>query len=331
MKKSILDSEGLDYYFSSYSHVGIHYEMLKDAVRTDSYRTAIVDNPDLFKGKIVMDLGCGTGILSMFAAQAGAKRVIAIDAASIINIARRIAKENNFEKTIQFCKGRIEEVKVPVAKVDVIVSEWMGYLLFFEGMFDSVIHARDKYLAKGGTLFPNQEVIYVSGFEDQEFGAGAEKYKNYKGVNFEDFIDIMYLMPTIDVIKPGKVITSDATVIKFDLEKVTVEELNFSKQFRLKVKREGVIHGFVLWFDSLFTHGSESVNLSTSPYTETTHWKQSLFYLREPISVNKGNNIDVIFTMKKNPKNPRDLDIRIDYRMKTDQIEIKKHQFYTYK
>ncbi len=56
-----------DYYFDSYSHFGIHEEMLKDEVRTKSYMNAIEQNKHLFRGKIVLDVGCGTGILSMFA------------------------------------------------------------------------------------------------------------------------------------------------------------------------------------------------------------------------------------------------------------------------
>lgn len=48
-------------------------EMLKDEVRTRAYMNAIMKSAHLFAGKIVMDVGCGTGILSMFAAKAGAK------------------------------------------------------------------------------------------------------------------------------------------------------------------------------------------------------------------------------------------------------------------
>lgn len=64
--------------------IGIHEEMLKDSVRTGSYRNAIINNPHLFKGKTVLDVGCGTGILSMFAAKAGAKHVVGVCASSII-------------------------------------------------------------------------------------------------------------------------------------------------------------------------------------------------------------------------------------------------------
>lgn len=57
--------------------------MIKDSVRTNTYRRAIVENPELFKDKTVLDIGCGTGILSIFAARAGAQKVYGIDAADI--------------------------------------------------------------------------------------------------------------------------------------------------------------------------------------------------------------------------------------------------------
>jgi hypothetical protein len=72
------DKTSKDYYFDSYSHFGIHEEMLKDEVRTRGYMRAIVQNKHLFQGKVVLDVGCGTGILCMFAAKAGAKAVYGV-------------------------------------------------------------------------------------------------------------------------------------------------------------------------------------------------------------------------------------------------------------
>ncbi len=75
--------EGMDSYFGSYSHFGIHEEMLKDDVRTRTYMLACMNNPEQFAGKVVLDVGCGTGILSIFAARAGAKHVYGVDNAEI--------------------------------------------------------------------------------------------------------------------------------------------------------------------------------------------------------------------------------------------------------
>ena len=72
-----------DYYFDSYSHFNIHEDMLKDVSRTKTYMNAILKNKHLFENKIVLDVGCGTGILSIFAAKAGAKHVFGVDNANI--------------------------------------------------------------------------------------------------------------------------------------------------------------------------------------------------------------------------------------------------------
>lgn len=68
--------------------------MLKDAIRTDAYRDFVYDNKRIFKDKVVLDVGCGTGILSMFCAKAGAKKVISVDNSNIIDRAREIVYDN---------------------------------------------------------------------------------------------------------------------------------------------------------------------------------------------------------------------------------------------
>lgn len=97
--------------------------MIKDKVRTESYMNAMIQNPHLFQNKIVLDIGCGTGILSIFASRAGALHVYGIDAAEVANQASQIIQENNLTDKITIIKGKVEEVELPVSHVDIIISE----------------------------------------------------------------------------------------------------------------------------------------------------------------------------------------------------------------
>ena len=133
-----------DYYFNSYSTFYIHEEMLKDKIRTGSYEKAILNNKEIFKNKIVLDIGSGTGILSIFACFAGAEHVYAIEYADIADYSKEIIKKNNLENKITVFKEKVENVELPCEKIDIIISEWIGYFLLNESMFDTVLFARDK-------------------------------------------------------------------------------------------------------------------------------------------------------------------------------------------
>ena len=100
-------STSADYYFDSYSHFGIHEEMLKDEVRTRAYMHAIERNTHLFRDKVVLDVGCGTGILSLFSARAGAKMVYAVDMSNIAQQARQIVADNDFSDKITVIQGEL--------------------------------------------------------------------------------------------------------------------------------------------------------------------------------------------------------------------------------
>ena len=128
-----------------------------------------MNNPNDFKDKIVLDIGAGTGILSIFAARAGAKHVYAIEFAEIAIFSKEIVKKMGFEDKITVIKGKMEEIELPVKKVDIIISEWMGYFLLYESMLDSVLYARDKYLVKGGKMLPDRAQLYVAALEDGSY------------------------------------------------------------------------------------------------------------------------------------------------------------------
>lgn len=84
--------------------------MLKDEVRTTTYRNSIYHNKHLFKDKVVMDVGSGTGILSMFAAKAGAKKVFAMEFSNMAINSRQIIKDNGLDHIITVVQAKVEDV-----------------------------------------------------------------------------------------------------------------------------------------------------------------------------------------------------------------------------
>ena len=88
---------------------------------------------------------------------------------TIIEKAREIVEVNGMSDKITLLQGKMEEVELPFPKVDIIVSEWMGYFLLYESMLDTVLYARDKYLAPKGLIFPDKATIFMAGIEDGEY------------------------------------------------------------------------------------------------------------------------------------------------------------------
>ena len=157
-----MNTNGPEHYFTSYDDVSVHRLMVRDAARTEAYRRAVLDNSHLFKDKIVMDVGAGTGVLSLFAKQAGAKKVYAVEASGMAAVLREIIELNDEEGVIEVVEGKAEEVDIGDVKVDIMISEWMGFYLLHESMLDSVILAREKHLDEDGLMFPSHATIYAA-------------------------------------------------------------------------------------------------------------------------------------------------------------------------
>lgn len=294
-----------EYYFESYAHNDIHEVMLKDAIRTDAYRDFIYSHKDLFAGKTVLDIGCGTGILSMFCAKAGAARVIAVDRSDILDKARENIFHNGLDNIITCVKGCIEDVVLPVSQVDIIVSEWMGYALLYEAMLNSVLYARDKYLAPGGLLVPSHCSMWVAPVSDGEYVADHITYwRDVYGFDMQAMQAGIYADSRVEVMPPQTLCGTPSMFRFLDLHTVKTEELVFKAEWEstLSDKFAGDnLDGFLVWFDIFFgrsrddasivptitaqewTAGGktkeERVSFTTGPFGTPTHWKQILFLI----------------------------------------------------
>ncbi|RPD74205.1 S-adenosyl-L-methionine-dependent methyltransferase [Lentinus tigrinus ALCF2SS1-7] len=310
------DMTSRDYYADSYAHFGIHEEMLKDTVRTGSYRNAIINNPHLFQDKLVLDVGCGTGILSMFAAKAGAKHVVGVDMSNIIDQAAKIVEANGFKDRITLVKGKLEEVTLPFEKFDIIISEWMGYFLLYESMLDTVLLARDKYLQPGGLIFPDVATLYLAAIEDAEYKEEKINFwDNVYGFDYSCIKEIALREPLVDTVELKAVVSDPCLIKHIDLRTVKKEDLSFTAPFSLTVTRNDYAHAFLAWFDILFECTHTKVKFSTGPHAKYTHWKQTVFYTPDTLTVSAGDKINGRLSCAPNARNNRDLDITIAYQV----------------
>nr|XP_043624444.1 probable protein arginine N-methyltransferase 3 [Erigeron canadensis] len=327
-------------YFGSYSSFGIHKEMISDKVRTDAYRQAIVDNPSLLKGAVVLDVGCGTGILSLFAAQAGALVVNAVEASDkMASVASQIAKDNGLlwnqapnqgSGVVKVINSMVEDViesgQIEPQSIDVLVSEWMGYCLLYESMLSSVLVARDHWLKPGGAMLPDTATMFVAGF-----GKGATSipfWENVYGFNMSsignELVGDAAHFPIVDVVDANNLVTGTALLQAFDLVTMKHDEVDFTACVQLERKSsnssevESTItkcYGVALWFDTSFTGRfckEKPTVLSTSPYTPPTHWSQTLLTFREPISLASNMSVNETSSMVGSEIKPA---IKIDLRI----------------
>jgi protein arginine N-methyltransferase 3 len=331
-------------YFDSYKGNSIHREMIEDKIRTEGYMDFITKYAHLFKDKVVLDVGCGTSILSMFCARAGAKKVFAVDNSGIANRAKEIVAKNGYADRIEVIQGRVEDfaTKSKISgKVDIIISEWMGYGLLFEGMLDSVLRARDMYLAPGGLMVPSHCTLRLAPISDKEWIAestGEKFWKDIYGFDFSPMIPGGHLnereICVFDV--PAKAICGSAsTFYEIDIANITVEQLDFTAPFESTLAKYAQhLDAFAIWFDTYFLPPGVKADLkdedalswendagngtafSTGPFGTSTHWHQAVLLLSDEERrkhLKAGSTLKGTVTYKKPKRDARAVEVDITW------------------
>lgn len=306
-------------YFQFYGYLSQQQNMMQDYVRTATYQSAVLQNTTDFQDKVVLDVGAGTGILSFFAIQAGARKVYAIEASSMAVHCLELVRNNRFGDKMVVIAGKLEEIDIP-EKIDVIISEPMGYMLFNERMLESFIHAR-KWLKPGGKMYPTQGILFCAPFTDdalymeQLSKANFWYQQSFYGVDLcslrsaamEEYLR-QPILDTFDVrllmAQPVGHTTDFSKASETDLHKITIP-LTF------KLWSSGTVHGLAFWFDVAFIGGQQTVWLSTAPFQPLTHWYQIRCLLRNPIFVRAGQEMTGYVQMTANERQSYDVDIEV--------------------
>ncbi|XP_043188270.1 histone-arginine methyltransferase CARMER-like [Amphibalanus amphitrite] len=306
-------------YFQFYSYLSQQQNMLQDFIRTGTYQRAILSNAADFTGKVVLDVGAGSGILSFFAAQAGAKKVYAVEASSMSEHAARLVAANNLQHVIQVVAGKIEEINL-AEKVDMIISEPMGYMLYNERMLETYLHAK-KWLKPGGKLFPSRGDLHIAPFRDdalymEQYSKANFWYQNsFHGVNLtslrERAAEEYFRQPVVDTFDVRICL---AKAVRHVLDFSTAEERDLHRidiPVEFHMLETGTVHGLAFWFDVAFCGSQQTVWLSTAPTEPLTHWYQVRCLLRHPLPAKEGQMLTGRVLMVANQRQSYDVTITL--------------------
>ena len=227
---------------------------------------------------------------------------------------------------ITLVKGRVEELgALPEPQVDIIVSEWMGYLLLYESMLSTVLYARDRWLAPGGCVHPSRARLLCSGLDVDAWRAPQREFwRSVYGFDFSSMLHPWPLAvvgdtrePVVECIDAAAVCTNEAVLRDIDIMTVTDAALDFCADFRLEFARAAAFGALVLYFDTTFAAGcvAPPIVLDTSPAGAPTHWKQTLLFLKETHAVRAGDAVAGTVRLTRPAANPRGYDVVVHLRV----------------
>lgn len=124
--------------------------------------------------------------------------------------------------------------------------------------------------------------------------------------------EIALTEPVVDVVDGNALVTDAVSILKLDILTCRKEDLDFSAPFTLQAQRNDYVHGLVAYFECAFTQIHKPIGFSTSPLARYTHWKQTILYLEDAITVCAGEKLSGTLSCKPNQKNRRDLDIGLE-------------------
>ena len=275
-----------------YAHTDIHRRMLLDDVRNQAYLKAI--KVTVKPGDVVLDFGAGTGILSLFAAQVGARRVYAVERSAMAGLMKQIVSTNGYAGQVEVIQGEMQSVRLP-EKVDCIVSEWLGTLGVDENLLPALLMARDRWLKSGGAMLPKVVTAVIAPIWSQEL---SEKLNFFRGRPYG--LDLGLLAETtIDELSWPDVPLGRADFVSepqpmwtTDVYTYTAERARLPLRASLSftASRAGKVNALAAWFTADF---GNDVTLSNAPDQPPTHWKQYLIPLHHSTKVDSGTEIRV--------------------------------------
>ena len=260
--------------------------MVADERRTAAYGEAIARS--IVPDSVVVDLGAGTGLLTLLACRAGARRVYAVDLSPHLDIARRIVQANGFADRVEFIEGDSRHVQLP-ERADALVADVRGVLPLVDGSVHVLLDARDRLVRPGGAIVPLRErIVCAVGSAPATYATLVEPWI-HAPAGFDMAAAAELAVNGITAIPSGGDAALSPGAAWVDLDYSTLTAMSFAGRISLACDQRGLAHGLTLWFESTLAEG---VVLSTAPSMPPLVYGRALLPWPQPVSCVPGTRVD---------------------------------------
>ena len=266
--------------------------MLADTPRMNAYVEAL--RRSVTPDSVVLDLGSGPGVFALLACKFGARRVYAVEPDNTINIAREAAVANGFADRIEFFQSLSTEVSLS-EPATIIISDLRGVLPWFQQHIPSIIDARDRLLARGGTLIPRRDILWAAIVES------ANRYEEIAGPWEKNKFELDLSAGTRRVTNTWRKMRIEAQELLVEpfcwttIDYYEVNSPDIRAEISWRAARNGTAHGVAVWFDSDLVAG---IGFSNHPEEPELIYGNGLFPFSTPVEVMEGDCITLRLSAK---------------------------------
>ncbi|MDZ7267796.1 MAG: 50S ribosomal protein L11 methyltransferase [candidate division KSB1 bacterium] len=262
-------------------------DMIADRVRFEAYSKAL--RQTMKPGAVVLDIGTGTGIFALLACKLGARRVYALETNNAIAVAAELAVVNGCQERITFLQQLSTKTVLPEA-ADVIISDLRGVLPLLEQHLPSLVDARQRLLAPGGTLLPWRDTLWAAVITAPELYQRHFQpwQQDLLGLDTQPCQRLLANLWQRAQFQPGQLLTAPQCWATLNYHTLTSPHV--SGELSWRVTQSGTAHGLCLWFDAELSPG---IGFSNAPGQPKTIYGQAFFPWPQPVALAAGDHLTV--------------------------------------
>lgn len=317
MKEDYSDSSS--FYMNQRSHFSYYQDFYKDWCLMESFNTYFSTNIELFKNKIILDIGCGPGYFDMLLIRNGAKHVYAYEPSGMSLYLADNIKQNDMEDFITVLSGDLENVNI-AEDIDVIITTAIGYSYFFETLYFSYLKAIDLFYRDGSLILPSNVKFYMTCHGIMNNNLEYTEWKNEYGFDYS-VISNGLRDPILCCLDPNNVLSDQQEVYKLDFEKKDQNVKSFAFNASLTANRTDDAYGLCMWFTVEYPSKKSKLLVSTDPCQPETHFYQISFPFKNKVKIRKGERIDVSLNITLENFNCRPINYNLSYKTQYESTE----------